>query len=113
MIFPRDASNTVRANLSLQIKFKGLFQRIVTAGILMTFMETETFLSLDSSVAAVLGFFLWPLISSHEVGLWLEPVLQKLDFGIGELLQKIKENHGNCDTRQYVKSSVSRVGKPF
>ncbi|XP_068605447.1 reticulophagy regulator 1 [Brachionichthys hirsutus] len=41
----------------------------------------------------VLGIFLWPLMSSHEVGLWLEPVLQKLDFGVGELLQKIKENH--------------------
>ncbi|XP_073348123.1 reticulophagy regulator 1 [Pagrus major] len=45
------------------------------------------------SYILVLGFFLWPLISSHEVGLWLEPVLQKLDFGIGEFLQKIKENH--------------------
>ncbi|KAM6920435.1 reticulophagy regulator 1 isoform 1-T1 [Lycodopsis pacificus] len=45
------------------------------------------------SYIVVLGVFLWPLISSHEVGLWLEPVLQKLDFGIGEFLQKIKENH--------------------
>ncbi|KAM9349839.1 reticulophagy regulator 1 [Symphorus nematophorus] len=45
------------------------------------------------SYILVLGIFLWPLISSHEVGLWLEPVLQKLDFGIGEFLQKIKENH--------------------
>ncbi|XP_056248016.1 reticulophagy regulator 1 [Seriola aureovittata] len=45
------------------------------------------------SYILVLGVFLWPLISSHEVGLWLEPVLQKLDFGIGELLRKIKENH--------------------
>lgn len=45
------------------------------------------------SYILVLGVFLWPLISSHEVGLWLEPVLQKLDFGIGEFLQKIKENH--------------------
>ncbi|KAA8587626.1 hypothetical protein FQN60_016488 [Etheostoma spectabile] len=42
---------------------------------------------------AVLGIFLWPLVSSHEVGLWLKPVLQKLDFGIGEFLQKIKDNH--------------------
>uniref|UniRef100_A0A3Q4B986 RETREG1-3/ARL6IP-like N-terminal reticulon-homology domain-containing protein n=1 Tax=Mola mola TaxID=94237 RepID=A0A3Q4B986_MOLML len=41
----------------------------------------------------LLGVFLWPLISSHEVGLWLEPVLQKLDFGIGEFLRKVKENH--------------------
>ncbi|XP_041660211.1 reticulophagy regulator 1 [Cheilinus undulatus] len=45
------------------------------------------------SYILVLGFFLWPLISSHDVSLWLEPVLQKLDFGIGEFLQKIKENH--------------------
>ncbi|XP_047445904.1 reticulophagy regulator 1 [Mugil cephalus] len=45
------------------------------------------------SYILVLGVFLWPLISSHEVGLWLEPVLQKLDFGIGEFFQKIKENH--------------------
>ncbi|TNN39223.1 Reticulophagy receptor [Liparis tanakae] len=41
----------------------------------------------------VLGVFFWPLISCHEVGVWLDPVLQKLDFGIGEFLQKIKENH--------------------
>uniref|UniRef100_A0A3Q0R2D0 Reticulophagy regulator 1 n=1 Tax=Amphilophus citrinellus TaxID=61819 RepID=A0A3Q0R2D0_AMPCI len=46
------------------------------------------------SYILVLGVFLWPLISSHEVSLWLEPVLQKLDFGIGEFFQKIKENHG-------------------
>lgn len=42
----------------------------------------------------VLGVFLWPLVSLHEVGLWLKPVLQKLDFGIGEFLQKIKEDRG-------------------
>ncbi|XP_053186435.1 reticulophagy regulator 1 [Scomber japonicus] len=45
------------------------------------------------SYILVLGVFLWPLISSHEVGLWLEPVLQKLDFGLGEFLRKIRENH--------------------
>ncbi|XP_022060469.2 reticulophagy regulator 1 [Acanthochromis polyacanthus] len=45
------------------------------------------------SYVLVLGVFLWPLVSSHEVGLWLEPVLQKLDFGIGEFFQKIKDNH--------------------
>ncbi|XP_032386994.1 reticulophagy regulator 1 [Etheostoma spectabile] len=45
------------------------------------------------SYILVLGIFLWPLVSSHEVGLWLKPVLQKLDFGIGEFLQKIKDNH--------------------
>ncbi|XP_034559060.1 reticulophagy regulator 1 [Notolabrus celidotus] len=45
------------------------------------------------SYILVLGVFLWPLISLREVGLWLEPVLQKLDFGIGEFLQKVKENH--------------------
>ncbi|XP_029930066.1 reticulophagy regulator 1 [Myripristis murdjan] len=45
------------------------------------------------SYILVLGIFLWPLISSHEFGLWLEPVLQKLDFGVGDFLKKIKENH--------------------
>ncbi|XP_023124863.2 reticulophagy regulator 1 isoform X2 [Amphiprion ocellaris] len=45
------------------------------------------------SYVLVLGVFLWPLVSSHEVGLWLEPVLQKLDFGIGKFFQKIKDNH--------------------
>uniref|UniRef100_A0A3Q4G458 Reticulophagy regulator 1 n=1 Tax=Neolamprologus brichardi TaxID=32507 RepID=A0A3Q4G458_NEOBR len=46
------------------------------------------------SYILVLGVFLWPLISSHDISSWLEPVLQKLDFGIGEFFQKIKENHG-------------------
>ncbi|XP_061586969.1 reticulophagy regulator 1 [Cololabis saira] len=41
----------------------------------------------------VLGVFLWPLISSHDVASWLEPVLQKLDFGLGAFFQRIKENH--------------------
>ncbi|KAI4872484.1 hypothetical protein NFI96_017475 [Prochilodus magdalenae] len=45
------------------------------------------------SYIIVLGIFLWPLVSSHEFGLWLDPVLQKLDFGVREFLQKIKENH--------------------
>ncbi|CAM4591458.1 unnamed protein product [Leuciscus chuanchicus] len=45
------------------------------------------------SYILVLGIFLWPLVSSHEFGMWLEPVLQKLDFGVGEFLKKIKENH--------------------
>ncbi|XP_029109354.1 reticulophagy regulator 1 [Scleropages formosus] len=45
------------------------------------------------SYIIVLGIFLWPLLSSHEFGLWLEPVLQKLDFGVGEFLQKIREKH--------------------
>ncbi|KAG1969757.1 reticulophagy regulator 1 [Pimephales promelas] len=45
------------------------------------------------SYILVLGIFLWPLMSSHEFGMWLEPVLQKLDFGVGEFIQKIKENH--------------------
>ncbi|KAM4551527.1 reticulophagy regulator 1 [Odontesthes bonariensis] len=45
------------------------------------------------SYILVLGVFLWPLISHHDVALWLEPVLQKLDFGIGKFFQKIKENH--------------------
>lgn len=45
------------------------------------------------SYALVLGFFLWPLVSFHEIGLWLEPVLQKLDFGLGDFLQKIRDSH--------------------
>ncbi|KAM4556218.1 reticulophagy regulator 1 [Fundulus diaphanus] len=45
------------------------------------------------SYIIVLGIFLWPLISSQDVSLWLEPVLQKLDFGIGQFFQKIKQNH--------------------
>ncbi|XP_028329344.1 reticulophagy regulator 1-like [Gouania willdenowi] len=42
------------------------------------------------SYIVVLGVFLWPLISSHS--LTLKPVLQKLDFGVGQFLLKIKEN---------------------
>ncbi|KAL6490312.1 hypothetical protein MHYP_G00006570 [Metynnis hypsauchen] len=45
------------------------------------------------SYIIVLGIFLWPVVSSHEFGMWLDPVLQKLDFGVREFLQKIKENH--------------------
>ncbi|XP_065132586.1 reticulophagy regulator 1 [Paramisgurnus dabryanus] len=45
------------------------------------------------SYTLVLGIFLWPLVSSHEFGLWLKPVMQKLDFGVADFLQKIKENH--------------------
>nr|XP_024661837.1 reticulophagy regulator 1 [Maylandia zebra] len=48
---------------------------------------------LGESSKILLGVFLWPLISSHDISSWLEPVLQKLDFGIGEFFQKIKENH--------------------
>ncbi|XP_020510358.2 reticulophagy regulator 1 [Labrus bergylta] len=58
------------------------------------------------SYILVLGVFLWPLISSHDVGLWLEPVLQKLDFGIGEFLQKIKENH----ERRILQTQADREG---
>lgn len=45
-------------------------------------------------LSSVVGVFLWPLVSSHSLGSWLKPVLQKLDFGVGEFLQKVKENHG-------------------
>ncbi|XP_038142089.1 reticulophagy regulator 1 [Cyprinodon tularosa] len=44
------------------------------------------------SYIIVLSIFLWPLISSQDISLWLEPVLQKLDFGIGHFFQKIKQN---------------------
>ncbi|XP_036376434.1 reticulophagy regulator 1-like, partial [Megalops cyprinoides] len=42
--------------------------------------------------SAVLGIFLWPLMSSHQLGLWVKPVLQKLDFGVGSFLHKMREN---------------------
>ncbi|XP_060788244.1 reticulophagy regulator 1 [Neoarius graeffei] len=45
------------------------------------------------SYIIVLAIFLWPLVSSHEFGMWLEPVLQKLNFGVGHFVQKMKENH--------------------
>ncbi|KAL4623381.1 reticulophagy regulator 1 [Arapaima gigas] len=45
------------------------------------------------SYIIVLAVFLWPLLSSHEFGQWLQPVLQKLDFGVGDFLQKIREKH--------------------
>jgi hypothetical protein len=35
--------------------------------------------------------------------LWLKPVLQKLDFGVGQFLQRIKDNHGNV-----MRTSASR-----
>ncbi|XP_054625137.1 reticulophagy regulator 1 isoform X2 [Dunckerocampus dactyliophorus] len=45
------------------------------------------------SYLLVLSVFLWPLVSSKEVSLWLKPLLQKLDFGIGVFLRKMKKNH--------------------
>uniref|UniRef100_A0A4W4DPS8 RETREG1-3/ARL6IP-like N-terminal reticulon-homology domain-containing protein n=1 Tax=Electrophorus electricus TaxID=8005 RepID=A0A4W4DPS8_ELEEL len=48
------------------------------------------------SYIIVLGVFLWPFLSSHEFGVWLEPVLQKLTFGVGNLVQKIKKNHASA-----------------
>uniref|UniRef100_A0A3B4AYR8 RETREG1-3/ARL6IP-like N-terminal reticulon-homology domain-containing protein n=1 Tax=Periophthalmus magnuspinnatus TaxID=409849 RepID=A0A3B4AYR8_9GOBI len=33
------------------------------------------------SYALVLGFFLWPLLSSLDLGMWLKPVLHKVDEG--------------------------------
>ncbi|KAG7488784.1 hypothetical protein MATL_G00038310 [Megalops atlanticus] len=44
------------------------------------------------SYIVVLGIFLWPLMSSHQLGLWVKPVLQKLDFGVASFLHKMKEN---------------------
>uniref|UniRef100_A0A8K9WMI1 Reticulophagy regulator 1 n=1 Tax=Oncorhynchus mykiss TaxID=8022 RepID=A0A8K9WMI1_ONCMY len=41
----------------------------------------------------MLGVFLWPLMTAHDFGLWMKPVLQKLDFGLERFLQKIRENH--------------------
>uniref|UniRef100_A0A1A7X3M5 Family with sequence similarity 134, member B n=2 Tax=Iconisemion striatum TaxID=60296 RepID=A0A1A7X3M5_9TELE len=58
------------------------------------------------SYIIALGFFLWPLISSHDASLWLKPVLQKLDFGIGEFFQKIKENH----EKRLIQSQAEKEG---
>ncbi|XP_029971785.1 reticulophagy regulator 1 isoform X2 [Salarias fasciatus] len=58
------------------------------------------------SYVLVLSVFLWPLVSSHEVGLWLKPVLQKLDFGIGGFLQKVRENH----ERRIIQSQMEKEG---
>ncbi|XP_058493330.1 reticulophagy regulator 1 [Solea solea] len=59
------------------------------------------------SYVLVLCFFLWPLVSSHEVGLWLEPVLQKLDFGITDFLQRIKANH---EKRMRIQAQTEKEG---
>ncbi|XP_066543495.1 reticulophagy regulator 1 isoform X2 [Amia ocellicauda] len=56
------------------------------------------------SYAAVLSFFLWPLLSSQEFSIWLEPVLQKLDFGIGDFLQKIKMKLKESHEKRNIKS---------
>ncbi|XP_061694456.1 reticulophagy regulator 1 isoform X2 [Syngnathoides biaculeatus] len=45
------------------------------------------------SYLLVLSVFLWPVLSSPEASLRLKPVLQKLDFGVAALLQKIKDDH--------------------
>ncbi|MEQ2291141.1 hypothetical protein AMECASPLE_010404, partial [Ameca splendens] len=58
------------------------------------------------SYIIVLGIFLWPLIASQEISLWLEPVLQKLDFGIGHFLQKIKQNH----EKRIVEAQIEKEG---
>ncbi|KAK5614654.1 hypothetical protein CRENBAI_012771 [Crenichthys baileyi] len=58
------------------------------------------------SYIIVLGIFLWPLIASQEILLWLEPVLQKLDFGIGHFLQKIKQNH----EKRIVEAQIEKEG---
>lgn len=58
------------------------------------------------SYVLVLSVFLWPLISCHEVGLWLKPVLQKLDFGIGDFFQKVKENH----EKRIIQSQTEKEG---
>lgn len=43
------------------------------------------------SYALVLGIFLWPLLSSLD----LEPILQKMDLGLGNFLHRIRENHAS------------------
>ncbi|KAM6954692.1 reticulophagy regulator 1 isoform 2-T2 [Aplochiton taeniatus] len=45
------------------------------------------------SYIIVLAVFLGPVISWQDVTRWLEPVLQKLDFGLVHLLRRVKEDH--------------------
>ncbi|XP_027876042.1 reticulophagy regulator 1 [Xiphophorus couchianus] len=58
------------------------------------------------SYIILLGIFLWPLISSQDKSLWLKPVLQKLDFGIGQFFNKIKQNH----EKRLVQAEMEREG---
>ncbi|XP_019730526.1 reticulophagy receptor FAM134B, partial [Hippocampus comes] len=54
----------------------------------------------------VLSVFLWPVLSSPEASSWLKPVLQKLNFGVAALLQKIKEDHARRILKARVEESV-------
>nr|XP_006634586.1 PREDICTED: reticulophagy receptor FAM134B [Lepisosteus oculatus] len=61
----------------------------------------------------VLCVFLWPLLSSHEFGQWIEPVLQKLDFGVGGFLQKMKENHEKRNAKRGEENSEAELSALF
>ncbi|KAG5842102.1 hypothetical protein ANANG_G00174100 [Anguilla anguilla] len=65
------------------------------------------------SYIAVLAVFLWPLLSSHEFGLWVDSVLQKLDFGVGDFLQRIKENHEKRMSQRQEESSDTDLSALF
>ncbi|KAJ8337259.1 hypothetical protein SKAU_G00384790 [Synaphobranchus kaupii] len=65
------------------------------------------------SYIAVLVVFLWPLLSSHEFGLWVESVLQKLDFGVGDFLQRIRENHEKRIIQRQEESSDTDLSALF
>ncbi|XP_061109347.1 reticulophagy regulator 1 isoform X2 [Conger conger] len=65
------------------------------------------------SYIAVLAVFLWPLLSSHEFGLWVDSVLQKLDFGVGDFLQRIRKNHEKRIAQRQEESSDTDLSALF
>uniref|UniRef100_A0A3Q4FYZ8 Reticulophagy regulator 1 n=1 Tax=Neolamprologus brichardi TaxID=32507 RepID=A0A3Q4FYZ8_NEOBR len=100
--FPLSCANTFWLNLKLFLQETSAFKKQNPGKFCLLVCSVCTFFAVLGryipgiviSYILVLGVFLWPLISSHDISSWLEPVLQKLDFGIGEFFQKIKENHG-------------------
>ncbi|KAJ8272924.1 hypothetical protein GJAV_G00095030 [Gymnothorax javanicus] len=65
------------------------------------------------SYIAVVVVFLWPLLSSHEFGLWVSSVLQRLDFGVGDFLQRIRENHEKIIVQRQEESSDTDLSALF
>uniref|UniRef100_H3CRD7 Reticulophagy regulator 1 n=1 Tax=Tetraodon nigroviridis TaxID=99883 RepID=H3CRD7_TETNG len=61
------------------------------------------------SYLLVVALFLWPLVSSHDVALWLKPALQKLDFGVGEFLQKKRRVSQAQREQENVESDLSSM----
>ncbi|XP_033856716.3 reticulophagy regulator 1-like isoform X2 [Acipenser ruthenus] len=65
------------------------------------------------SYFVLLCAFVWPLLSSHEFGQKLysriEPVLQKLDFGVGDFLQRLKERHEKLNVKSTEGNSEAEI----